>query len=97
LCTAIHCQQFTHFLLNFPCSGSGFSKVGDKWQEEFEPYLLAAKKLSDEFKTLFVPFHSIFTEALQHAPATYWSGDGVQPSMAGAQLMAKAWLKTVVG
>ena len=29
------------------------------------------------------------------APATYWTADGVHPSMAGAQLMAKAWLEAL--
>lgn len=78
-----------------PFSLTGGSAIGEGWQEEFEPYRQVAKKLSDEFETLFVPYQKIFEEAMKHAPATYWSGDGVHPSMAGAKLMASAWLKVV--
>ena len=78
-----------------PYSITGGSAIGEGWQEEFQPYRAVAKKLSEEFKTLWVPYHSIFEEALIHAPAQYWSPDGVHPSMAGAQLMAAAWLKVV--
>ncbi len=80
-----------------PFSVDGGTAIGEGWQQEFEPYREVAKKLSEEFDTLFVPYHSIFIEALKHAPAAYWCPDGVHPSMAGAQLMAQAWLKVVQG
>jgi lysophospholipase L1-like esterase len=78
-----------------PYSIPGGSAIGEGWMEEFQPYQAVAKKLSDEFKTLWVPYQSVFERALKHAPAKYWSPDGVHPSMAGAQLMAAAWLKVV--
>ena len=78
-----------------PFSVDGGTAIGENWQKEFESYRVAAKKMSDKFKTLFIPFHSIFREALNYAPAAYWSPDGVHPSMAGAQLMAKAWVNVV--
>lgn len=40
-------------------------------------------------------YQTIFNEAVLRAPAKYWTGDGVHPSMAGSALMAEAWLKTV--
>lgn len=80
-----------------PFSVDGGSAIGDGWQDEFTPYREAARRLADEFNTRWVPFHSLFIEALEHAPAAYWCPDGVHPSMAGAQLMAQAWLKAVVG
>jgi lysophospholipase L1-like esterase len=49
--------------------------------------------MSKEFHTLFVPFQSMFDDAIKKAPPSYWVGDGVHPSMAGAQLMAQEWLK----
>ena len=39
--------------------------------------------------------NAAFDKALEHAPAPYWAHDGVHPSMAGAQLMAETWLRTV--
>lgn len=78
-----------------PFSVDGGTAIGQGWQEEFGPYRKAAQQLATEFETLYVPYHTIFAEALKHAPAAYWSGDGVHPSMAGAQLMASAWLRVV--
>lgn len=85
----------TQLVICEPFSLTGGSAIGEGWQDEFEPYRQVARKLAKEFDTLFVPFQSIFDEAIKHAPATYWSGDGVHPSMAGAQLMASAWLEVV--
>ena len=68
--------------------------VNDKWFPEFDKYRAAARKMSKEFHTLFVPFQSMFDDAVKQASPSYWAGDGVHPSMAGAQLMAQEWLKT---
>jgi lysophospholipase L1-like esterase len=85
----------TTLIICEPFSVDGGTAIGDGWQTEFEPYRKAAKALSDEFRTLYIPYHTIFKEALKHAPAAYWSPDGVHPSMAGAQLMAKAWIEVI--
>ncbi|MGV8095188.1 MAG: SGNH/GDSL hydrolase family protein [Mangrovibacterium sp.] len=85
----------TTFIICEPFAVDGGTAIGSGWQEEFEPYRKVAKVLAEEFGTLYVPYHTIFKEALKHAPAAYWSPDGVHPSMAGAQLMANAWLKVV--
>lgn len=73
----------------------GASTVDESWIEPFRPYQIAAKKIAGEFNTLWVPYQSVFDEAVKHAPATYWTGDGVHPAMPGAQLMAEAWLRVV--
>ncbi len=78
-----------------PFSVPGGTAIGENWMDEFAPYRKAAHKLAKEFDTFYVPYQQIFEEALKHAPAAYWSPDGVHPSMAGAQLMASAWLKVV--
>jgi len=70
--------------------------VNDKWFPEFNNYRAVARKMSKEFHTLFVPFQSMFDEAVKQASPSHWAGDGVHPSMAGAQLMAQEWLKTVM-
>ena len=76
-----------------PFSLPGGSAIGEGWMEEFEPYQQVAKKISEEFGTLWVPYQKVFNNALEKAPVDYWSIDGVHPTMAGAQLMAAAWLK----
>ena len=85
-CTIVICEPF---------AVDGGTAIGETWQKEFESYRIVAKKMSEEFGTMFIPYHSIFREALNFAPAAYWSPDGVHPSMAGAQLMAKAWMNVV--
>ena len=39
-----------------------------RWYPMFDEYRAAARKLSDEFKTIFVPFQSGFDKAVQLAP-----------------------------
>ncbi|WP_459558170.1 SGNH/GDSL hydrolase family protein [Lacunimicrobium album] len=69
--------------------------INDKWFPMFDGFREVAAKLSQEFDTLFVPFQSLFDEAVKYAPPEHWAGDGVHPSNHGAALMATAWLRTV--
>ena len=78
-----------------PFAVAGTSAVTDKWFPAFDGYRASAKKLADEFNAVFIPYQAIFNEALNYAPAKYWTGDGVHPSMAGSSLMAEAWLNAV--
>ena len=69
--------------------------VTDKWFPEFDKYRASARKVSDEHGAVFVPFQSMFDEAVKIAPPSHWAGDGVHPSQYGAALMANFWLKAV--
>ena len=71
-------------------------EVDQSWFPAFDGYRAAAKKVAAECKATFVPFQSIFDKATRSAPAQYWAADGVHPTLAGAHLMAKAWLSTVL-
>ena len=71
------------------------SAVDESWIKPMKEYQAAAKQIADDFNAIWVPFQNVFDEAVKHAPGKYWAGDGVHPSMAGAQLMAEAWLKAV--
>ena len=74
----------------------GGTALDNTWENDFAPYRIAAKKVAKDNDLIFVPLQSVFNEALKYAPADYWGKDGVHPSMAGAQLMAQAWLKAVI-
>ena len=76
-----------------PFAVDGGSAINDTWFPEFDAYRTAAKKLATEFGAAFVPYHSLFEKWLKQAPASYWCPDGVHPSLAGAQMMANAWLE----
>jgi lysophospholipase L1-like esterase len=78
-----------------PFAVKGVKAVDDKWYPEFYEYQKAARDIADLFKATFIPYQSIFDEAQKKAPGAYWTGDGVHPSLAGAQLMAEAWMKAV--
>ena len=71
------------------------SAVDETWLEPFSAYQESAAKIAGDFDAIWVPFQEAFDAALKLAPATYWAGDGVHPSMAGAQLMAKTWLEAI--
>lgn len=74
---------------------TGTRAVDDTWLEPFSAYQEAAKKISDEFGAIWVPFQVEFDRAIKLAPPAYWAEDGVHPSMAGAQLMANSWLEAL--
>lgn len=71
----------------------GTAVSSERWQTEFPLYRNSARQIAGDFGAAFVPFQQVFDEALKQAPAEYWCPDGVHPSIAGAHLMKKAWLK----
>lgn len=74
---------------------TGTSAVDQTWVEPFSAYQEIAKKISDEFGATWVSFQEAFNNAIGLADPTYWTADGVHPSMAGAQLMANSWLESL--
>ncbi len=80
-----------------PYAVKGVKAVDDKWYPEFYEYQKAAREIATQFGAVFIPFQSIYDEAQKQAPGVYWTGDGVHASLAGAQLMASAWLRAVKG
>ncbi len=69
--------------------------VDESWLEPFGYYQEAADRICGEFDATWVPFQKAFTKAVSFAHPTYWTNDGVHPSMAGAQLMASTWLESL--
>ncbi|NLR57944.1 SGNH/GDSL hydrolase family protein [Chitinophaga polysaccharea] len=82
-------------IIGEPFAVKGVSAVDDKWYPAFDEYRVAAKEIADKHQAIFIPYQAIFDKALQSAPGAYWTGDGVHPSVAGAQLMAEAWLQCI--
>lgn len=78
-----------------PYAVKGVKAVDDKWYPEFYDYQKAAKEIAAQFGATFIPYQQIYDEAQKQAPGSYWTPDGVHASLAGAQLMAQAWLETV--
>jgi lysophospholipase L1-like esterase len=80
-----------------PFAVVGCSAVDKTWFPEFDQYRAVARKLAGEFNAIFIPYQEIFAKASKIAPPTYWTRDGVHPSIAGAKLMADAWMKYAFG
>ena len=71
--------------------------VTKDWIAEMDQRRVVVKKLAGEFSAKFVPFQTMFDNAVKQAPPDYWAGDGVHPSAAGHMRMAQLWLKEVEG
>jgi lysophospholipase L1-like esterase len=71
--------------------------VNEKWFPEFDGYRAAAKRVARALGATFIPFQSMFDEAVKYASPAHWAGDGVHPTSAGASLMAYDWLRAVAG
>ena len=78
-----------------PFAVPGVKAVDDRWYPEFYGYQKAARDIAAQFGATFIPYQKIYDEAQKQAPGSYWTGDGVHPTLAGAQLMAEAWVAAV--
>jgi lysophospholipase L1-like esterase len=78
-----------------PFAVTGVKAVDASWFPAFIAYRTAAKEIAESFNAAFLPYQTIFDKAQKLAPGAYWTADGVHPSMAGAQLMAHAWLEMI--
>lgn len=69
--------------------------VDDSWFPEFSKYQQASRAIAQEYKGVFLPFQQVFDNALKQNNGAYWTTDGVHTSLAGANLMAQAWLNLI--
>jgi len=67
--------------------------VNDRWFPAFDDYRGAAGRVATKFDALFIPFQSMFDEAVRYAAPAHWARDGVHPTPNGASLMAYSWLR----
>lgn len=67
--------------------------VSADWLPEVAQRGEIVKSLAEEFGAVYVPFQEALSAAEKKAPANYWLGDGVHPTVAGHKLMAETWLE----
>ena len=53
------------------------------------------KKLAKEFDAVLVDYPAVFNKAITKAPVDYWIWDGIHPTVAAHELMAREWIKQV--
>jgi lysophospholipase L1-like esterase len=78
-----------------PYAVRGVKAVDDSWFPTFDGYRDAAREVAKAFGAAFVPLQAIFDRAQAKAPGSYWTIDGVHPSVAGEGLIAHAWLDAI--
>ena len=84
-------------IIGEPYALTGIKSVDEKWHPAFDEYRVAAREIANSYDAIFIPYQNIYDKATQEAPGVYWTADGVHPTLAGAHLMAHAWLEAVKG
>jgi lysophospholipase L1-like esterase len=84
-------------IIGEPYAIPGIGAVDSKWYPAFYDYQKAAAEIAESYGAVYIPYQAIYDKALKSAPGAYWTAEGVHPTMAGAQLMAEAWMETVKG
>lgn len=79
-------------IIGEPFAISGIQAVSEDWFPAFDAYRSAAQSIAESYQAKWVPYQQIFEVAMTEVPASYWTYDGVHTTLAGAQLMAEAWL-----
>lgn len=77
----------------FVLRASATEEQWDIFQKEVALRAHIVKLLAHEFRASFIGLQEKFDQACVRAPASYWIGDGVHPTLAGHQLIADAWLE----
>lgn len=67
----------------------------EAWDERIKHYQVVVRQLAEQFHAVHVPLQGAFNEAAQRVDASYWLWDGVHPTAAGHDLIAKQWLHIV--
>lgn len=78
-------------IIGEPFAVPGGSAIGSEW-DAFGAYRAAARRVADDYGAVWIPYQSLFEDALNAAPVDYWAPDGVHPSLAGSERMAQAWV-----
>ena len=77
----------------FVLEGPSTTEHIDYFRTETAKRAAAAKRVADKYGIKFIPLQEKFNEAAKKAPETYWLADGVHPTAAGHELIAREWIK----
>lgn len=67
----------------------------DEWRARTDAYGETVRKLAEQYGAQFVPLQAAFDAATERAEPGYWLWDGVHPTAAGHELIAREWLQAV--
>ena len=67
----------------------------DLWNRELHERQLIVKKLAGRYNAVLVDFQMVMNKACLRAPAAYWIWDGIHPTVAGHEILAREWILQV--
>ena len=69
--------------------------VTEAWFPEFDQMRAASRRVADHAGARFVALHEMFQKRAAKTGPAYWAADGVHPTAAGHEAIARAWVDTV--
>ncbi|MFT3949897.1 MAG: SGNH/GDSL hydrolase family protein [Agriterribacter sp.] len=72
--------------------------VKNKWElfyPEIQKEQAIVERLAKTYNAVYVQFQKVMDNACRSAEADYWMWDGVHPTVAGHELLAREWIRTV--
>ena len=82
------------FVLPGSLSRKGRDDIYPGFRRETELRAEKALHVAEKFGIPFIRLQHLFDEACEKAPAEYWLHDGVHPTAAGHEIIAREWTKT---
>jgi lysophospholipase L1-like esterase len=73
-------------------------RMNEKWEASYSDMLkrqAIVRKLAEKYNAIFVGFQEVFDKTCEKVPCDYWIWDGVHPTVAGHELMAREWMEQV--
>ncbi len=67
----------------------------EDWRTLVAGYQSTVRELAKDYGAVLVELQKPFDEACKRTNASYWARDGVHPTAAGHELIAKVWIETV--
>lgn len=65
----------------------------NKWQELIQPIQRTLPIIADDYGAVYVPLQERFNKLCRVREASYWLWDGVHPTAAGHEVIARQWVK----
>ncbi len=77
----------------FLLKASATEEDWDEFRYGVEKKAAAAKNIAERFGLKFIPLMRKFDDAAKTVAADYWLSDGLHPTAAGHELIAREWIK----
>ena len=85
------------FLLEpFVTAGTATDENIELFRSETRLRSEAVKRIAEKFDLTFIPLQNKFDEAIEKAPASYWTADGVHPTAEGHGIIARELINAVI-